>query len=37
MSASQFINPTRGLGELAAQRTFFWRVAALTLLLFLCL
>jgi hypothetical protein len=36
MSLEHFINPPRGLGELAKQRTFFWRVSALTTLLFLC-
>ncbi len=37
MSLSYFINPNRGLGELAIQRHFFWRVLALAILIFLCI
>jgi hypothetical protein len=37
MSFSYFVNPPRGLGELAKQRRFFWRTFALTVALFLCL
>jgi hypothetical protein len=31
------VNPDRGLGELAKQRTLFWRLAALALLINICL
>jgi hypothetical protein len=33
----EFVNPVRGLGELAAQRSFFWRVFAVTVLVYVCL
>lgn len=37
MSMQNFINPVRGLGELSAQRLLFWRVFAVTILVYLCL
>jgi len=37
MSVQHFLNPSRRFGELAAQRTFFWRCFALTLVIYLCL
>jgi len=37
MSLTSFINPSRRFGELAVQRTFFWRCFALTLVIYLCL
>lgn len=36
MSLSYFLNPSYSLGALANLRTFFWRLAAVGIVLFLC-
>ncbi len=37
MSLTHFLNPEYSLGELANLRTFFWRLAVIGIVIFLCL